>query len=158
VLALPPLVVLICLSALTTPGGVTLVLLIGLMAWPSLARLVRGETLAVRGRDFVLAADQLGAGRLHVARFHALPVMGRLLVVNATFLLGDAILGLSALSFLGLGVQPPATSWGQLLQEGMGLVELRAWWLILPPGLLIAGSLFAAGAAGRWVLNRGRGA
>jgi peptide/nickel transport system permease protein len=158
VLALPSLVVLICLSALATPDRVTLVLLIGVVAWPSVARLVRGEALAVRGRDFVLAADQLGAGRLHVARFHALPVMGRLLVVNATFLLGDAILGLSALSFLGLGVQPPATSWGQLLQEGMGLVELRAWWLILPPGLLIAGSLFAAGAAGRWVLNRGQGA
>jgi len=158
VLALPSLVVLICLSALATPNAVTLVLLIGLVAWPPLARLVRGEALAVRGRDFVLAADQLGAGRLHVARFHALPVMGQLLVVNATFLLGDAILGLSALSFLGLGVQPPATSWGQLLQEGMGLVELRTWWLILPPGLLIAGSLFAAGAAGRWVLNRERGA
>jgi peptide/nickel transport system permease protein len=155
VLALPSLVVLISLSALVTLNGTTLVLLIGLVAWPSLARLVRGEALAVRGRDFVLAAGQLGAGSWHVARFHALPVMGRLLVVNATFLLGDAILGLSALSFLGLGVQPPGTSWGQLLQEGMGLVELRAWWLVLPPGVLIAGSLFAAGAAGRWVL-RGR--
>jgi peptide/nickel transport system permease protein len=85
-----------------------------------------------------------------------LPVIGRLLVVNATFLLGDAILGLSALSFLGLGVQPPRTSWGQLLQEGMGFVELRAWWLVLPPGVLIAGSLFAAGAAGRWVLGAER--
>jgi len=155
VLALPSLVVLISLSALVTLNAATLVLLIGLVAWPSLARLVRGETLSLRGRDFVLASGQLGAGSWHVARFHALPVMGRLLVVNATFLLGDAILGLSALSFLGLGVQPPGTSWGQLLQEGMGLVELRAWWLVLPPGVLIAGSLFAAGAAGRWVL-RGR--
>jgi peptide/nickel transport system permease protein len=155
VLALPSLVVLICLAALATPDRVTLVLLIGLVAWPQLARLVRGEARAVRGRDFVLTAEQLGAGRLHMARYHVLPVIGRLLVVNATFLLGDAILGLSALSFLGLGVQPPQTSWGQLLAEGMGLVELRAWWLILPPALLIAGSLFAAGAAGRWVLNRG---
>jgi peptide/nickel transport system permease protein len=156
VLALPSLVVMIFLSALVTPDAVALVLLIGLVAWPSLARLVRGEALALRRRDFVLVADQLGAGRVHVAWFHALSVMGRLLVVNATFLLGDAILGLSALSFLGLGVQPPATSWGQLLQEGVGLVELRAWWLILPPGLLIAASLFAAGAVGRWVLRAER--
>ncbi|MEJ0049558.1 MAG: hypothetical protein WDN04_28320 [Rhodospirillales bacterium] len=76
--------------------------------------------------------------------------------MNGTFLLGDAILGLSALSFLGLGVQPPRTSWGQLLQEGMGFVELRAWWLVLPPGVLIAASLFAAGSAGRWWLSEGR--
>jgi peptide/nickel transport system permease protein len=148
VLALPSLVVLVCLSALVPLNGVALAVLIGAVAWPGLARLVRGEALSVRGRDFFAAAGQMGAGPWHLARVHVLPVLGPLLVVNATFLLGDAILGLSALSFLGLGVQPPRTSWGQLLQDGMGLIELRAWWLVLPPGALIAASLFACSTAG----------
>ncbi len=151
-LALPALVVLICFAALLPPGDATLALLIGVVAWPPMARLVRNEARALRGRDFVLAASQLGAGPLYLARTHLLPVMGRMLAVNAAFLVGDAILSLSALSFLGLAIQPPRTSWGHLLAEGMGLIALRAWWLILPPGLLITISLLAAEAAGRSLL------
>jgi peptide/nickel transport system permease protein len=158
VLALPALVVLICFAALLPPGDATLALLIGLVAWPPMARLVRNEARALRRRDFVLAARQLGAGPLHLARLHLLPAMGRVLAVNAAFLVGDAILSLSALSFLGLAIQPPRTSWGHLLAEGMGLIALRAWWLILPPGLLITTSLLAAEAAGRSLLAGRSGA
>jgi peptide/nickel transport system permease protein len=154
VLALPSLVVLIALAALIRLDGTALALVIGLVAWPTVARLVRGETFSVRKRDFFAASRQLGAGRLHLARHHVVPVIGRVLVVNATLLLGDAILGISALSFLGLGVQPPGTSWGQLLQEGVGLIALHAWWLVLPAGGLIAASLLAASATGRWVMVR----
>jgi peptide/nickel transport system permease protein len=154
VLALPALVVLICAASLLAPGEQVLALLIGLVAWPPLARLVRNETVALRGRDFVLASQQLGAGPAHIARVHLLPAMARVLAVSATFLVGDAILSLSALSFLGLAIQPPRTSWGHLLAEGMGLIGLHAWWLIVPPGVLITLSLFAADLGGRAILGR----
>jgi peptide/nickel transport system permease protein len=155
ILALPSLVALICAAALLPPNDASLALLIGLVSWPPLARLVRNEARALRNRDFVLVAEQLGAGPLALATRQLLPVMGRLLAVNATFLLGDAILALSSLSFLGLAIQPPRPSWGELLEEGMALVTLHAWWLLLPPSLLITASLFAANALGGALL-RGR--
>jgi peptide/nickel transport system permease protein len=154
ILSLPALVVLIALAALVPVTPLSLALLIGLVAWPPLARLVRGEVLALRQRDYILAARQFGAGPLYLARAHLLPVLAPLLAVNVTQLVGDGILGVSALSFLGLGLAPPATSWGQLLQEGTALIPLHAWWLVLPPGLLIAASLLATAAAGRWWLHR----
>jgi peptide/nickel transport system permease protein len=154
VLALPGLVVLLCLAALVPISAPALIVLIGATGWPALARLVRNETLATKGRDFVLAARQLGGGPVYIARRHVVPVMGKLLAVQATFLVGDCILALSALSFLGLGVPPPQASWGSMLQSGLGLVDLGAWWLILPPGLLIVASLFAVASLGRWLLAR----
>jgi peptide/nickel transport system permease protein len=95
VLALPSLVVLVGFAALLPTGDATLALLIGLVAWPQTARLVRNEVVVLRRREFVLAASQLGAGPFYLARVHLLPVIGRILVVNAILLLGDAILSLS---------------------------------------------------------------
>ncbi len=158
VLALPGLVVLIFFASLVRLSDSSLVLLLGLISWPGLARLVRNEALAQRGRDFVLAARQLGGGRWYVARVHLLRVMAPLLVVNGTLLVGDLIFALSALSFLGLGVQPPYTSWGGLLQSGLALVALAPWWLILPPGLAIFASLLAASLTGQGLLARQGGA
>jgi peptide/nickel transport system permease protein len=146
VLAVPPLVLLVAAAAMPffTAGRLTLILLIAAVAWPGLARLVRAEALAMRRREFVLAARQMGGGPLYIARRHAMPVMARLLAVNASFLLGDTVLALSSLSFLGLGVQPPHTSWGGLLQAGLQMVDLGVWWLILPPGLALFLTLLAA--------------
>ena len=158
VLALPGLVVLIFFASLVRLSDSSLVLLLGLISWPGLARLVRNEALAQRGRDFVLAAQQLGGGRWYVARVHLLRVMAPLLVVNGTLLVGDLIFALSALSFLGLGVQPPYTSWGGLLQSGLTLVALAPWWLILPPGLAIFAALLAASLTGQGLLARRGGA
>lgn len=157
-LALPGLLVLLCLASLVPITTPALVLLIGATGWPTLARLVRNEALAIRERDFVLVARQLGGGPFYIARRHLVPAMGNLLAVQATFLVGDSILGLSALSFLGLGVPPPQASWGSMLQSGLGLVDLGAWWLILPPGFLIVASLFATASLGRWLLARGEAA
>ncbi len=148
-LALPSLVVMMCGAALLPSGAWPLAALIGVAAWPPLARQVRAEMVALRQRDFVLAARQLGGGTFHIARAHLLPNMAGLLAVNATFLVGDAILGLSALSFLGLGVPPPAASWGDMLQTGLGLADAGAWWLILPPGMLIVASLGAVAAVAK---------
>ena len=154
VLALPVLVVLIFFASLVSLGSGNLILLIGLIAWPGLARLVRNEAIANSGRDFVLATRQFGAGTGYIARVHLVRVMAPLLVVNATFLVGDAIFSLSALSFLGLGVQPPKASWGELLQAGLNLVALGPWWLIVPPGLAIFFSLLAASLTGQGLLAR----
>ena len=154
VLALPGLVVLIFFASVLKLATPSLVLLLGLISWPPLARLVRNETLAQRDREFIQASRQMGAGFLHVATTHLLRVLAPVLVVNFTFLVGDMILVLSALSFLGLGVQPPQTSWGGLLEGALQLVALDPWWLILPPGLLIFASLLSASLIGQGLLAR----
>ena len=158
VLALPALIVLIFFASLVTLNVPSLILLLGLISWPSLARLVRNETIAQRDREFVLAARQAGGSRLYVARVHLLRVMAPILVVNATLLTGEMIVVLSALSFLGLGVQPPQTSWGGLLENGLSLLALDPWWLIVPPGLMIFAALFSTSLIGDALLARRVGA
>ncbi len=153
-LALPSLIVLIFFAALVTLNIPSLILLLGCISWPSLARLVRNETIAQRDREFVLAARQSGGGRFYVARVHLARVMAPILVVNATLLTGEMIVVLSALSFLGLGVQPPQTSWGGLLENGLSLIALKPWWLILPPGLMIFAALFSTSLIGEALLAR----
>jgi peptide/nickel transport system permease protein len=154
ILALPSLIILIFFASLVTLNNTSLILLLGLIAWPGLARLVRNETIAQRGRDFVLAAEQLGATRIYIARVHLLRVMAPVLVVNGTFLVGDSVFAISGLSFLGLGVQPPQVSWGSMLESALDIVALDPWWLIIPPGLLIFGSLLAASLTGQGLLAR----
>ena len=154
ILALPGLVVLIFFASILKLATPSLILLLGLISWPPLARLVRNETLAQRDREFIQASRQMGAGFLHIAGTHLLRVMAPILVVNFTFLVGDMVLVLSALSFLGLGVQPPQTSWGGLLESALQLVALDPWWLILPPGLLIFASLLSASLIGQGLLAR----
>jgi peptide/nickel transport system permease protein len=80
--------------------------------------------------------------------------MAPILVVNGTFMVGDAIFALSALSFLGLGVQPPQVSWGSLLEDGLDIIALNPWWLIMPSGLLVFGSLLAASLTGQGLLQK----
>jgi peptide/nickel transport system permease protein len=154
ILALPSLIILLFFASIFTPNNTTLVLLLGFISWPALARLVRNETMAQKNRDFVLATEQLGASQIYIARVHLLRVMAPILVVNGTFMVGDSILSLSALSFLGLGVQPPYESWGSLLEQGLDLIALNPWWLILPPGLLVFGSLLSASLTGQGLLAR----
>jgi peptide/nickel transport system permease protein len=154
ILALPSLIILIFFASLVTLNNTSLILLLGLIAWPSLARLVRNETIAQRGRDFVLATEQLGAGRIYIARVHLIRVMAPVLVVNGTFMVGDSVFAISGLSFLGLGVQPPQVSWGSMLESALDIVALDPWWLIIPPGLLIFGSLLAASLTGQGLLAR----
>jgi peptide/nickel transport system permease protein len=158
VLALPSLIVLLFFAALVPQTNTNLILLLGLISWPPLARLVRNEVLAQRGRDFVLAAEQSGAGRLYIAGVHLLRVIAPILVVNGTFMVGDAILAISALSFLGLGVQPPQESWGSLLEKALDIIALNPWWLIVPPGLLVFGALLAASLTGQGLLRAWGGA
>ena len=153
-LALPGLVVLIFFASLFAPSNSELILLLGLTSWPGLARLVRNEAIAQRGRDFVLATRQFGGGLWYVARVHLLRVMAPILVVNFTFLIGDSVLALSGLSFLGLGVKPPMTSWGGLLQTGLNLIALNPYWMIFPSAIMIFGSIVATNLIGQGILAR----
>ncbi len=154
ILALPSLIILIFFASLVTLDNSSLILLLGFISWPSLARLVRNETIAQKNRDFVLATQQLGAGRFYIARVHLLRVMAPILVVNGTFMVGDAVFALSALSFLGLGVQPPRVSWGSLLESSLDIIALDPWWLILPPGIMVFAALLAASLTGQGLLAR----
>lgn len=154
VLAMPTLVLMIFFAAIMPMNTLSLVLLLGLVSWPGLARIVRNEALAYRERDYILAARQFGANGFYIARAHMLRAMLPILIVNATFMVADVILGLAGLSFLGLGIQPPRASWGGLLNEGVQQVFLGSWWLIVFPGLAIFAAIVAMNLIGQGLLNR----
>jgi peptide/nickel transport system permease protein len=152
-LAVPTIVILLFLAALATLSNPILVLLLGLTSWPRTARVVRNETLAARVRDFVTASRQFGGGTLWVARTHILRTILPILVVNLVFLAADNVLALSFLSFLGLGVQPPTPSWGNLLYDGMQNIFSNDWWMIYPPGLMIFLTVVAVNLIGEGVVT-----
>ncbi|MGD0083440.1 MAG: ABC transporter permease [Acidimicrobiales bacterium] len=137
VLSLPVLVLLIVLSAEFRPSELMMVVVIGLTTWPVPARLVRGETLSLMQREFVQAAHQMGARRGWTIFRHILPNTVGTIVVNATFQVADAILLIAYLSYLGLGIPPPAPTWGGILTDGLTYLYEGTWWLIWAPGLAI---------------------
>lgn len=120
---------------------------IGAVNWLDTARIVRGQTLALREREFVVAARALGASDWHIIRRHILPNLIGVVVVYATLTVPQAILVESFLSFLGLGVQEPMTSWGALVNEGAREME-TAPWMLLFPGACLALTLFCFNALG----------
>ena len=152
-LAIPRLFLLLLLAALFRPSLSTTVLLVGCTTWMAAARLVRGEALSIREREFVASARAAGASPTRVAMHHVLPHAAAVLGVEAAIRLGQAVLLEASLSFLGLGVPPPAASWGGLIADGRDRL-LDAWWIATWPGLalafvVIASSLVADGARER---------
>lgn len=136
-LAIPTLFLLLFVASIIRPSIVVLIAVLGLVAWTVPSRLVRGEALALRNRDYVLAARVMGGRTKGIVLRHIIPNTIGTVVVNATFQIADAILLLAALSFLGLGIPPPATNWGQMLSSGVNYTYVNYFWLIFPPGLLI---------------------
>ncbi len=135
------------------PHITILMAVIGLMSWMGVARLVRAEILSLKEREFVLAARVLGASPWRLMAVHLLPnAMGPVLV-NATLGVGGAILTESVLSYLGLGVQPPTPSWGNILNEGRIALGV-AWWLTLSPGLCIFLTVLAFNLVGEGLRER----
>jgi peptide/nickel transport system permease protein len=145
-LSIPRLLLLIVVATLWGHLGIVpLTLLLALTGWFGVSRLVRAETLVVREREFVLAARALGAPLRRILLRHVLPnVMGPGLVA-ATLAIGNVILLEAGLSFLGIGVRPPAASWGSIIQDGAQRVS-GLWWLTLFPGLAILITVFACNA------------
>lgn len=142
-LAIPRLFLLLLLAALFRPSLAGMVVLIGATTWMAAARLVRGEALSIREREFVVAAQAAGASPLQVAMRHVLPHAAMVLGIEAALRMGQAILLEASLSFLGLGVPPPTASWGGLIADGRDRL-LDAWWIATWPGLALAGVVIAA--------------
>jgi peptide/nickel transport system permease protein len=139
VMCFPLLIIIITVVALVGPSLVNIMAVIGLIAWPSICRLVRGQFLSLREQDFVMAAHCLGVQSKRVIGSHLLPNCVGPITVAATFGMAGAILTEASLSFLGLGVPPPEPSWGQMLTEAQKLSVLAGMpWLWVPPGVMIA--------------------
>ncbi len=135
-LCFPTIFLIMAVIAFLEPSIWNIMAVIGLTSWMGVARLVRAEFLSLRSRDFVLAARVIGASDWRILFGHILPNAIAPVIVAATLGVGSAILTESALSFLGIGVQPPTPSWGNMLTAGKDNIEI-AWWLSVFPGLAI---------------------
>nr|WP_220182628.1 ABC transporter permease [Streptomyces reniochalinae] len=136
-LAIPALFLLVVVAAMVTPSKPVLILVIASVAWLSPARLIRGEALTLRSRDYVHAMRLMGGGGGRAVFRHIVPNAVGTMIVNATFQIADAILYVAYLSFLGLSIPPPAADWGSMLSSGITYTQVGYWWLIFPPGLAI---------------------
>jgi peptide/nickel transport system permease protein len=137
-LSLPSLMVIIILSVIFHPTPTVIIFIIAVFYWFGVARLVRGETLALRTREYVQAVRVVGGRPLRAVVKHIVPNAIGTIIVQATFAVADSILTLSILGFLTLGVAPPATDWGTMLSGGLQYIQGgNYWWLIYPPGIAI---------------------
>jgi peptide/nickel transport system permease protein len=135
-LTFPVFFLILAVIAILEPNIVNVMIVIGLTGWMGVARLVRAEFLSIKERDFVVAVRSIGQRDSLIIFKHILPNAMAPVLVSATLGVAGAILTESALSFLGIGVQPPTPSWGSILTEGKNYIEF-AWWLSLFPGLAI---------------------
>lgn len=141
-LAFPTLLLLIAMVAALQPSMVVVFATIGLVGWAGMARLVRGQVLVVRHLEYVQAIRSLGGGDARILFRHILPSVIAPVVIAATLGVAGAIMAESALSFLGLGVQPPTPSWGSMIADGRDLYQLRrAPWTSFFPGLAIGAAV-----------------
>jgi peptide/nickel transport system permease protein len=146
-LCFPTFFLILAVIAMLEPSIWYIMIIIGLTGWMGVARLVRAEVLSLRERDFVVAARAIGASHTRIIFRHILPNAMSPVFVSATLGVAGAILTESALSFLGIGVQPPVPSWGNMLTSGKDYLEF-AWWLSLFPGVAILVTVIAYNLVG----------
>jgi peptide/nickel transport system permease protein len=132
VLSMPRLLFLMVAAAILSPSIALLVVLVGLVGWMETARVTRAACLAAREREFVLAARALGASSWRVVTSHLLPVAAPAIAVSTTLAVGRGILLESTLSFFGVGVQPPAASWGNMLYQAQSTMQMEPWLAVFP--------------------------
>ncbi|MCL5116010.1 MAG: ABC transporter permease [Firmicutes bacterium] len=137
ILSIPSLFILLFLDAVFQPSVGLMVLILASTAWLGVARLVRAEVLSIKTRTYVEAAEALGATTWRIMIKYLFPNFLGTVLVAATFAVADAILTIATLSFLGLGLPPPAPNWGGDLSTAMSYMYQNSWWLIYPPGLAI---------------------
>jgi peptide/nickel transport system permease protein len=136
-LAVPGIVLLLMMVSMFTPTLWGIVLLLSLLSWLGAARLVRGEVLTLRTREFVQAARMMGGTGRRIVLRHLVPNAAGVIIVSATFTIADSILTLSALSFLGLGLPPPHADWGSMLSAGLNSLYDGYWWQVYPPAAIL---------------------
>lgn len=142
-LSVPFLFFVLILSARFHANAWTLALVIGAFSWLISARLVRGEVLTLRVREYVLAARVMGASRRRIIFAHLIPNAMGVIIVNVTFQVADAVLVVAALGFLGFGLSYPTTDWGSQLASGVTYISADYWWLIYPVGGFIVLTVLA---------------
>jgi peptide/nickel transport system permease protein len=142
-LAFPALILAIAITSALGPQIQNAMIAIGIVAIPAYARLTRGQVLAVRAREFMVAARTIGAPPLRIVLRHILPNVMNALIVQATLSTAFAILAEAALSFLGLGPQPPYPSWGQDINYSQRYLPNLKWWMSVGPGIAIFTAVFA---------------
>jgi len=135
-LCFPTFFLILAVIALLEPSIVNIMLIIGITSWMGVARLIRAEILSLKERDFIYAERAIGASDFRIIARHLIPNAMAPVLVSITLGIAAAILVESSLSFLGIGVQPPTPSWGNILSEGKSVMG-AAWWMMLFPGLAI---------------------
>ncbi|RKY39543.1 MAG: peptide ABC transporter permease [Candidatus Omnitrophota bacterium] len=135
-LCFPTFFLLLSMVAFLRPTVFNIMLIIGLTSWMGVARIVRAEVLSIKEREFIRYIKAMGAGDMRIVSKHILPNVLPSILVVGILRMGGAILTESALSFLGLGVQPPIPSWGSILMEGKSVMDI-AWWMSVFPGIAI---------------------
>lgn len=147
-LALPAIFVLIYLATIVQPTVPLLIGVITLLSWLGPARLIRGETLSLRTREFIEATRAMGATRTRTILRHVLPNTVGTIVVSATFQVADAIILVATLSFLGFGLPAPAATWGGMLYQGTSYLLDGYWWEVYPAGIMIMLTVIAFNLVG----------
>lgn len=152
-LALPAILIALAVAATVGPSLINVIMIIGIVYWAQFARLVRGEALSVREREYVLAAQVIGSPILHIVRRHILPNVYNTVIVMTTLQLASAILLESILSFLGIGIPPPTPSWGSMVADGRQYIAF-SWWIVTLPGIAIMLTVFSVNLCGDWLRDR----
>ncbi len=153
ILSLPNMVVALVLAIAVGPSFRNLVLVLGFLIWPRIARLIRGETMLLKKMDFVRYAEAIGVSRTAAMARHVFHNILPTLLVAATLEVGAVILAEAAISFLGAGVPPPAASWGVMISDGEALVS-TGWWISMVPGIAIALVVLSSNAFGDWLRDK----
>lgn len=148
-MSFPYLMVILVLVSIVGPSLTTITVVLGVLGWPAVARLVRGSVLSIKEMDYVKAGVALGYSTPRILFHHILPNALAPILVNATFGIASAIIMEASLSFLGMGVQPPLASWGNMLTEAQSITVLSSQpWLWIPPGIMILLSVLSVNFIG----------
>ncbi len=150
-LALPALTFAIFLAAIVGPSELNIILILGLVYWTRYARVIRGEVLSLKQREFVRLAVVAGCSKSLIMRRHILPNVINSAVVLATLMLGVVIVTEASLSFLGVGVPPPKPAWGLMMADGKKGLMVGYWWLTVFPGVCIMLMVLSANLLGDWL-------
>jgi peptide/nickel transport system permease protein len=149
-MSIPGILFMLLLAAVLGPGLGTIIISMGLLMWCGYARVMRGEVLSVKERDFVSMAKVMGVSHPWVLVRHILPSVAGTVIVMATLQAGGAIMMESGLSFLGLGIQPPYTTWGSIISDNKSFMT-TAWWVPVFAGLLLIVTIYGFNILGDWL-------
>lgn len=152
-LAFPSVLIALVLAVTVGPGFGVVALVLGLVLWARFARLIRGEILVWKRRDFVALARVAGARGPYIVIHHLLPNVVNSLVVLCTLQVGWAMVVEASLTFLGAGIPPPAPTWGGMVGDGLDFIE-SAWWISIVPGIVILLVVFSFNLVGDWLRDR----